>query len=199
LFQRSIDVSSENVDAAGNPANWWEAVIAGTALACRVAIGLAFAVSGISKVAGRRAFAEFVASVGTLARVPPGWRAPLAGVVVALELAVPVALLTPAAAGALVLAAGLLVAFSAAVWSALRHRTVTRCRCFGPTSAPLGPLHLVRNGLLLAVAALGAALLLAAPTGPADPGGLVVAAAAGVVLAAVLIRVDDLLSILTPL
>jgi methylamine utilization protein MauE len=176
-----------------------EVVLAYTALACRCAIGLAFAVSGISKVAGRRAFAEFVASVGTLARVPPRWRAPLAAAVVALELAVPVALLTPAAAGGLVLAAGLLVAFSAAVWSALRRRTGARCRCFGPTSAPLGPAHLVRNGLLLVVAAVGAALLLAGPPGPTDAGGLVVAAAAGVVLAAVLIRFDDLLSVFTPL
>jgi hypothetical protein len=169
------------------------------ALVCQFAIGLAFAVSGISKVAGRTAFAEFVTSVGALARVPPRWRTPLAGMVVALELAVPVAMVTPAAGSALVLAAGLLVAFSAAVWSAIRRRSTTRCRCFGPTSTPLGPLHLVRNGLLLAVAAVGAALLLAGPAGPTDPGGLVVAGAAGVVLAAVLIRVDDLISVFTPL
>jgi hypothetical protein len=170
-----------------------------TALACQFAMGLAFAVSGISKVAGPKAFAEFTASVGTLGRVPPRLRAPLAAVVVVLELAVPVALATPAAGAAFMLAAGLLVAFSAAVWSAIRRRSTTPCRCFGPTSTPLGPLHLVRNGLLLAVAVVGAALLLAGPGGPAEPGGLVVAGAAGVVLAVVLIRVDDLLSLFTPL
>lgn len=170
-----------------------------SALACQFAIGVAFAVSGISKLAGRTAFAEFVASLGTLTRVPPRWRAPLAGVVVALELAVPVALATPAAAVALLLAAGLLVAFSAVVWTALRRRTTARCRCFGPSSAPLGPVHLVRNGLLLAVAAAGAALLLTGPPGPVDPGGLVVAGATGVVLAAVLIRFDDLVSVFIPL
>jgi hypothetical protein len=120
-------------------------------------------------------------------------------VVVVLELAVPVTLLTPAAAAGLLLATGLLVAFSTAVWSAIRRRTTTRCRCFGPTSTPLGPLHLVRNGLLLAVAAAGAGLLLTGPAGPTDPGGLAVAGAAGVVLAAVLIRVDDLISVFTPL
>ena len=170
-----------------------------TAVACQCVIGLVFAVSGISKVVGRTAFAEFAASVGTLARVPLRWRTPVAGLVVALELAIPVALLTSAAAVALLLAAGLMVAFSAAVWSALRRRTATRCRCFGSTDAPLGPPHLVRNGLLFTVAALGAALLLTGPTGPTHPGGLVVAGATGVVLAAILIRFDDLLSVFTPL
>jgi len=173
--------------------------MAQTALAFQFAIGLAFAVSAASKVLGRRAVAEFLVAVGELARVPARWRGPLAVAVVALELAVPVLLLTPAAVAGLLLATGLLVAFSAAVAAALRRRSTARCRCFGPTATPLGPLHLVRNGLLGAVAAAGAALLLVAPTAPADPGGLVVAGAAGAVLAAVLIRVDDLISVFTPL
>ncbi|MEV5557052.1 hypothetical protein AB0L44_25620, partial [Nonomuraea wenchangensis] len=65
------------------------------------------------------------------------------------------------------------------------------------SSAPLSPLHLVRNGLLLASALAGLVAGGGGLPGTA-PAGLAIAAAAALVIAVLLIRIDDLIELFAP-
>jgi uncharacterized membrane protein YphA (DoxX/SURF4 family) len=154
------------------------------ALAARVLIGLVFVVSAAGKL---RAYGEFVTSVRDFRLLPPAWDRPVAAVVVAVEVAVPVLLLVSATArlGA-ALAIGLLAVLTAAVWSAVQRGTGAVCRCFGVRPDPLGPRHVARNLTLLVAAGL------ALGGGAVAPAGVVVAVGAAVVAALVLLRLDDL-------
>jgi uncharacterized membrane protein YphA (DoxX/SURF4 family) len=54
-------------------------------------------------------------------------------------------------------ALGLLVTFTALIWARLREGKHPPCACFGAWSAkPLGPGHLARNAVLIALAVLAA-------------------------------------------
>lgn len=164
-------------------------------------VALVFVLSALSKVRTAQ-WRDFVEStrrlVGTFLpsrSAPPAVARLVAPVVVAAEASV-VLLLVPARPVALALAAVLVTAFGAAIGLALKRGVATACRCFGGT-AELGPWHLVRNALLLVAIATG---LLIAPGGPgtADVGGLAVAAVAGLVLGALLVRLDDLAGLFGP-
>lgn len=152
-------------------------------------IGLVFAVSAVSKI---RDLDGFAASVGALA---PAWPAPArvtAIAVTALEALVPPLLIAPVTAPAgFALAAALLAAFTTAVAASLRRGRRAACRCFGPSSVPLGPRHLARNGALLACAVLGGL----APAGPPPAGGAAVAAAAGLTAAVLIVSLDDIVEL----
>lgn len=111
-----------------------------------VVVGVAFLVAGGSKLAAGPQWPAMATEMRT-----PAWVIPW---VPWLELAVGAALVAqladPWAAGA---AAGLLVAFSAAIVARLRAGETPRCACFGAWSAePIGPKHLLRNAALLALA-----------------------------------------------
>ncbi|MGW0480898.1 MauE/DoxX family redox-associated membrane protein [Nonomuraea sp. NPDC003214] len=157
-------------------------------LSCQVLIGAVFAVAALTKL---RDPAAFAASVAALRLVPTGVAPLVAGTVTVAEASVAALMFLPRAGFAL--AAALLLGFCAVIVKSRRSRV--ECRCFGAASGPLGPAHLVRNGLLLAVAALGWAAVPAVSDVSAVPavhpdataGGLAVAAFAGVAGAALLI------------
>ncbi|MEV4220969.1 MauE/DoxX family redox-associated membrane protein [Nonomuraea sp. NPDC049725] len=148
-------------------------------LSCQVLIGAVFAVAALTKL---RDPAAFAASVAALRLVPKGVASLVAGAVAVAEASVAALMFLPRAGFAL--AAALLLGFCAVIVKSRRSRV--ECRCFGAASGPLGPAHLVRNGLLLAVAALGWAAVPAVHL-DATAGGLAVAAFAGVAGAALLI------------
>ena len=154
---------------------------------CASLIGWVFLASAISKL---RHFGEFTRSLPALAPARPGHVRPLAMTVVAAEAAVPALLLFPAAAlYGFALAGALLAAFTAAIAAALKRGRRAPCRCFGASSAPLGPSHLVRNAILL-ISALAGGLALSAR--PPQAAGLVVAIAAGLVGAILIVAMDDI-------
>ena len=157
------------------------------AVGCASLTGWVFLASAISKL---RHFDEFTRSLPALAPVRPGQVRPLAMAVVATEAAVPVLLLFPAAVFfGFALAGALLAAFTAAIGTALKHRRRAPCRCFGASSRPLGPSHLVRNAILL-ISTLAGGLTLDAQ--PPQAAGLVVAIATGLVGAILIVAMDDI-------
>lgn len=89
------------------------------------------------------------------------------------------------------LACSLLAAFTAAVGVALRRGRRAPCRCFGASSTPIGPRHLVRNTALLAIVVLG----LTAPEGLPPPAGLAVAAVVGLVGAILIVSLNDIIDL----
>lgn len=172
---------------------------------CYCLVGLVFAVSAASKLRGRTAFDEFVRTTRVLAVATiPGYEVSRAGarrigvVVLGGELAVPVLMIVPATARiGLCVAVVLLTVFGVGIAAAMRRGLRTSCRCFGSSSAPLGTRHLLRNALLVAAAATGLAF------GPdritqLDPAGLIVAGVGALVLAALVVRLDDLIDLFTP-
>ena len=110
--------------------------------------------------------------------------------VVATEAAVPVLLLFPAAVFyGFALAGDLLAAFTTAIVIALKRGRRAPCQCFGASSTPLGPSHLVRNAILLISVLAGG---LALDVRPQQAAGLVVAIAAGLVGAILIVAMDDI-------
>jgi hypothetical protein len=163
-------------------------------VACRALLVVVFLVACLSKASGRRRFTEFAGSLADLNWLPAGARRPLAASVLAVEAAVVALLAVPSTVAAgFALGGAALAAFTGVVaWTRYRGGRLT-CRCFGNGPAggePAGATHLVRNGLLLAVAAAG---LLTTP-GPGS--GLrpmaLTAAVAGAVVGLVLVRLTDL-------
>lgn len=170
-------------------------------LACAVALAGVFLVSARGKVGGVR-FRVFVATAGPLRLLPRKWRGMAAAAVATVELAVATAFAVGAAfavlgvdRAVLVLAflgaAALLVAFTIAIVLMLRRGERAPCHCFGAHEAPLGPAHLVRNLILLALAVTGS---LAQGSGYAAP-GVALAALAGALAAALAVRFDDLVDL----
>ncbi|MET8996265.1 MauE/DoxX family redox-associated membrane protein [Amycolatopsis sp. Hca4] len=147
-------------------------------------IAVVFAASAFSKL---RDFRGFARSVPALAPVPARWVTPVSVTVVAAEPASAGLVLVTAVAG-FVLATALLLAFTVAIAASLRRGRRAPCRCFGATETPVGPRHLVRNALLICFAVLGAF----APDHLPPAAGAVVAFAAGVVLAVLVVAMDDI-------
>jgi hypothetical protein len=154
---------------------------------CASLIGWVFLASAISKL---RRFGDFTRSLPALAPLRPGQVRPLAMTVVATEAAVPVLLLFPSAVFyGIALAGALLAAFTAAIGTALKRGRRVPCRCFGSSSTPIGPSHLVRNAILL-ISTLAGGLALDAQ--PPQAAGLIVAIAAGLVGAILIVAMDDI-------
>ena len=154
-------------------------------------------VSLISKLRSRAAFREFADALAALRVIPRRWALPLARLSVAAEAAVFGALVWPGGtvaglAGGTVLFAG----FTAGLAVAVRRGATVGCHCFGATSAPVAPRHLVRSGFL-SVASFGA-LCVAATTHAGRLTGLpapqlIAALAAAGILVATLVWLDELL------
>ncbi|NXY96427.1 methylamine utilization protein MauE [Streptomyces sp. BR123] len=165
-------------------------------------LGLVFLVSVVGKVAGRHAFTAFAESVRSFGMLPPGLVRPAARTVTAGEAAVCVLMTVPArgaTAAGFALAAVLLAAFTAAIAAAVRRGATAPCRCFGPSTTPLGTPHLVRNLALCAVAVSGAGALAVPVAAGARPGGAVVAGAAGLIAGIVVTQLDHLMALFRPL
>jgi hypothetical protein len=173
--------------------------------ACYCLVGLVFAISSASKLHGRMAFSEFLRTTRILAVATiPGHEVSRDGArrigiaVVCGETAVPVLLVVPGTAGVgLGIAVLLLTVFGVGIAAAMRRGLRTSCRCFGSAAAPLGRRHLVRNAMLAAAAATGLAF---GPdrVGQVEPTGLVVAGAGALIVAALVVRLDDLIDLFTP-
>ncbi|MFD7666862.1 MauE/DoxX family redox-associated membrane protein [Streptomyces sp. NPDC059788] len=164
------------------------------AIAVRCLLVLVFLFSAVGKVAGRGRFSAFKTSLGSLRLLPPSLALPVAVAVVTAEWAVCVLLVVPATALAgSVAAAGLLAAFAAGVTVSVRRGIRQPCACFGPSGAPLGPRHVLRNVCLAGTATLGAVAAL--PDAPLHRGGVAIAMAGGSVLGLLVVALDDLLAL----
>ncbi len=116
-----------------------------------ILLGAAFVLAGASKLAAGRAWPAQAAGLGA-----PTWSvAPLPWIELGLgAILVSNLVRRPAAIVALVL----LLVFSSLVIARLREGRHPPCACFGAWSArPLGPGHLVRNGVLVVLAIVAAA------------------------------------------
>ncbi|MET8764840.1 MauE/DoxX family redox-associated membrane protein [Lentzea sp. NPDC004782] len=163
-------------------------------LAGRAVLVLVFAASAIGKLGN---FGGFVAAIRGLRLVPDAWPRPVARLVVAAEAAAAGLLLLPhrGAVAGFTLVILLCVLFAVVIESSVRRDIRVACPCFGASADLLNRRHLVRNGLLVAVAVVGLAGVDTAPPGFVDA---LVGAVTAVFVAAVVIRFDDVAEILVP-
>ncbi|TMR22378.1 methylamine utilization protein MauE [Nonomuraea turkmeniaca] len=156
-------------------------------VASQVLLTTVFVVSAYSKLRSRAALQSFAA---TLRLLPGPVRFPAAMATVAMELVAAATLIVLPHTG-LAASGMLLIAFS--IWIAVSLRWGRRepCQCFGVSATPLGPVHLIRNGVLLLVVALGWVTLMF-PGGPVTVVGLALAVPVGLVGAILLIVFDDI-------
>jgi hypothetical protein len=163
-------------------------------LGARALLGLVLAVSLAHKLRGPRAFAASLAELRLLNRKA----APVvAAAVIGAEAAVCAALAHPASYRlGLAAAALLMAAYTGAVGEVLRRGTKAPCACFGSRhDRPLSRLQLVRNLVLGSVAAAGAV----AGAGVAlRPEGAAVTLLGAALLAAVVVRLEDLVELFAP-
>jgi uncharacterized membrane protein YphA (DoxX/SURF4 family) len=116
------------------------------AVVASVLLGLAFVVAGGSKVAAGPAWPDQARGLGAPSFVIPvvPWFEIGLGAILIVQLA-------PVAAGLVALAT--LLVFTGLIVRRLTQGQHPPCACFGAWSAkPLGPGHLVRNGVLIALA-----------------------------------------------
>jgi hypothetical protein len=174
-------------------------MLAYAGLTCRWLLVGVFVVAAASK-ATRHAFQQFTASTGRL--LPARWSGrgrPVAVAVLAGEAATAGLLAWPVTAPAgLGLAVVLSLGFAAGIGGALRRREQAHCHCFGASTTPLGRTHLARNGAMAGVALAGLALPQLSP-GPVHPVGAGLAVLVGLLLAALVVRMDDLVALFAPM
>lgn len=171
------------------------------AVGLRSLVAAVFLFSSVSKLAGRAAFREFADSVGDLVPVPAFFRRPVAGFVVAAELAVVLLLVLPwgtptVPVAGFAVAIGLLLAFTVGIVFAVLRGVRASCRCFGPSQTPLGLRHVIRNVIVMTATLVGA---VAAPTAfTSHPAGLLIAVLGGVVVAVLVAVSDDIYALFQP-
>lgn len=166
----------------------------------RSLVGMVFLISFSSKIASRAAFAEFFASVRGMEAVPSTLIWPTAVATTAMEAAIVVLVAIPAYSAqltGLAISAGLLAAFNVVILKSIRRGTRTKCGCFGTSSAPLGYHHLIRNTGLIIASLVGLTFLSSGPI--EDPGGSLVALAAGVTLGTMVTKSEQLIELFMPI
>ncbi len=167
------------------------------AVACRVLIGVVFVAAAVGKLSGRTAFHAFVLSLRRMKVIPSGWATPAAAASVSAEIAIVVLVFTPlwtAGRIGLGLAAVVLAVFAGAITLSLRRGNTEPCQCFGRSATPLGWHHVARNAFLVAVCLLG----LLSEGGPIDLATAAVPAIAGLVVAGIVIMLDDIVYLFKP-
>lgn len=161
----------------------------------RYLLGTVFLTSFLGKAAGRVAYDGFVSSLRAT-RLLPGLTGVMAPALVTAELTICALLVVPAApavtVAGLTAAASLLAVLTVGVTLVVRRGVTAPCHCFGASATVLGRRHIARNGTLAALAVAGA---VAATDLRAHPGGAVLAALGGVVLGALVVRLDDVLEL----
>jgi hypothetical protein len=125
-------------------------------LGCRAALVVVFALAFAGKVRGAAAWRAFVQSLAAFG-VSAAWARPPAAAAIAAVEAAAVVLLVASPAPGFALALALLAVFTGALVVALRRGQRAPCRCFGASERPIGPAHLARNAILLALACAGLA------------------------------------------
>lgn len=163
-------------------------------LGCRGVLAWIFLVSLFGKVRGPAAYGVFVRATGRLLSVSGRAGRVLAALTVAAECLVVVALVAPAAVG-FAAAIALLCVFSGALVRALRRGEDTGCHCFGASTTPVGLHHVVRNLVLVAVAAAGLIVEVWAHPGGYRLAGVAVTAPAVVACVLLVTRLDDLVAL----
>jgi hypothetical protein len=170
-----------------------------------------FVVSAAGKVAGSERQSAFARSLRALRLVPVSLVGVLAAAVSGVEVLVAFGLTAalwgvltgawwavPAAVVVAVGAVGLLAVLTAGIVLTLNRRITAPCACFGGSDRSLSWRHVLRNGVMLLVAIAGGAIAVASSPPGVDPvaGGL--AGAAGVIVAVVLIRLDEIVELFAP-
>lgn len=162
---------------------------------CRVLLAGVFVLALASKVRGRASFEAFAASIRALGLLSGAGSAVAAYALVGAEASVVLLLVfPPTVLPGLAAAGATLTVMTAGILAALRRGRRGPCRCFGASDAPLGPVHVVRNLLLIGGAAAGlvAGLAPAGAGSPAHPAGLALAAVGAAVGVLIVVRLDDL-------
>jgi hypothetical protein len=163
-------------------------------IACRALLALVFLVSMLGKVRNR---ALFAASLRDLRTVPASMVSGVALAVIVCEAVIPVLLAVPGTVvPGFVLAGAMLAAFIVVIGVSVGRGSAVPCPCFGAGAEPLGGRHIVRNTLLLAAAVAGI-LLAPRPAPDAEAAGILLALVAAAVLAALIVRMDDLIELFT--
>ncbi len=161
-------------------------------IALRTILALVFAVAFISKVRSVSAFGEFAGSLADIGWLPGPGRAAAARLIPLLEAAVVVLLAIPATvAVGFGLGALLLAGFTVVTGAEVANGRRVRCRCFGASSAPIGPAQIARNVVLVAESFAGLAIE-PMSHGHATGAALVLAFGLAVLAAVALVRWDDL-------
>jgi hypothetical protein len=180
-------------------------------IAVLTTVACVYGTSAVTKLSGRRAYRSYRDGLGDTALVPAHLLPAAASALAVGETAVAAGLVTAAiltaaalpgavtvatvGLGGAALLTGILVTGVAVIMS---RGTQARCACFGAaTSRPLGGSHLSRNLSLLAVIVVGLSGNEIAHGRPVPP-GVAVAAAAGAVTGLLLVRLDDLITVFTP-
>jgi hypothetical protein len=162
---------------------------------CWCLLGVVFSFSAVTKLRSRAAFDGFAQSVRALVPLPSGLVRPVAGGVILAEVSIPLLLSVPETRPwGFGLAGLLLVAFTVVVARAVRGPADTPCRCFGSTRRPLSRRHLVRNAMLLFMAALGGAVAVG-DSGLPTVAGASLAAVGGLAVAIALVAYDDIVEL----
>jgi hypothetical protein len=91
----------------------------------------------------------------------------------------------------------LLAGFTVGIVISVRRGNQAPCRCFGRSSVPLGPRHVVRNTGLIVLALAGLAAAWTSSPDP-DPAMVALAVIAGVVLGGLVTVFDDVAELLSP-
>lgn len=161
-------------------------------IALRTILGLVLAIACISKVRSASAFGEFASSLADIGWLPGPGRAAAARLIPLLEALVVVLLAIPATvAFGFGLGALLLAGFTAVTGAEVANGRRVRCRCFGASSAPIGPAQIARNVVLVAVSLAGLAIE-PMSHGHATGAALVFAFGLAALAAVALVRWDDL-------
>jgi hypothetical protein len=169
-------------------------------VACRLLLATVFGIALAGKVSGRAAWTAFEDSLREMDVVPANRVTAAATASAAVESAILLCLLIPAAAAGVagfLLAAGLLTVFAWAITSVVRRKQAVACRCFGTSSTPLSGRHIVRNAALVAVALVGA--VATTQTTAAQLPAAVLAGVIGAVVGMLVAALDDLVALLRPL
>lgn len=169
-------------------------------VACRLLLATVFGIALAGKVSGQAAWAAFEESLREMAVVPEHRVTAAAAAAAATEATIVVCLLIPAGPAGVagfLLAAGLLTVFALAITSVVRRKSAVACRCFGTSSTPLSPRHIVRNAVLVVVALLGAVATV--QTTATQLPAAILAGVAGAVVGMLVAALDDLVALLRPL
>jgi len=171
-----------------------------------------FAASAITRLRSQAAYGDYRAGLRGTGLLPQRLLSALAAVLATAEAVAAGALIAAGvtlavavtgsfwlAESALALAAGLMAVLTAGVTVVIRRGVKTPCVCFGSRSArPLGPAHLARNVGLLALLTAGLVGEGFTRTAPLAAGS-VLAVAAGLIVALLFIRWEDLAALFTPI
>jgi hypothetical protein len=162
-------------------------------IGCYVLVTAVFAVAAVGKARSAEALRAFADTLVTGRLVVRRWRIPAAVTLAAAEAGTAVLVAVPGTARfGLMAAAVLAIGFAAGIQATLARGAPIPCVCFGAGSdRPMGRAHQIRNLLLAGAAGLG---LAGGRSGPHDLrlDGVVVAVAAGLLLAALMANADDI-------